>query len=85
MEERPVDIFGFDESESSVSKPTLNGSSTPLFNHSHQHTHPQHDQINGNSKVRDEDEDYLWADDDPDDDLAGWRLRILIEEDDNTI
>ncbi len=28
----------------------------------------------------DEDEDYAWADDELDDDNAGWRLKILLEE-----
>ena len=27
-----------------------------------------------------DDEDIAWADDDPDDDIAGWKLKILMEE-----
>lgn len=84
MEEQPVDVFSFDDPPSSTSKQT-NGHSTPHLNHtqSHTHLHPQHDQINGGSRSRDEDEDYVWADDDPDDDYAGWRLKVLMEEDED--
>lgn len=28
----------------------------------------------------DEDEDIAWADDEPDDDLAGWKLKIIMED-----
>ncbi|KAK7696565.1 hypothetical protein QCA50_001223 [Cerrena zonata] len=84
MEEQPVDVFSFDDPPSSSTEQT-NGHSTPHLNHtqSHTHLHPQHDQINGGSRSRDEDEDYVWADDDPDDDYTGWRLKVLMEEDED--
>lgn len=30
----------------------------------------------------DEEEDAQWADDEPDDDMPGWRLKVLMEDDD---
>ena len=27
-----------------------------------------------------DDEDIAWADDEPDDDLAGWKLKIIMED-----
>lgn len=86
MEEEPVDIFSFDDSSASPPKQLiLNGTSTPHLNplQSHTHLHPQHDQINSGSRSRDEDEDYIWADEDPDDDMPGWRLKVLMEEDED--
>ena len=31
--------------------------------------------------MNEEDEDIMWANEEPDDDMRGWRLKILIEND----
>ena len=33
-----------------------------------------------NGTGADEDEDHAWADDEPDDDNAGWSLKVLLED-----
>ncbi|CAL1702037.1 unnamed protein product [Somion occarium] len=98
MEEEPVDIFALEDTPTSTSLNALTSTTTNGHSHNPHHSlsaplpHPHrqwHDSSSGAngtevaSRSRDEDEDLAWADEDPDEDYMEWRLKVLMEEDED--
>ncbi|KAL4241320.1 Retinoblastoma-binding protein 5/Swd1 [Abortiporus biennis] len=87
QEEQPVDIFSFSSTSStspSISiptsttiKPTTTTPPPPPQLQSQDNYPP------GGMGAGEEDEDYIWADQEPDDDLPGWRLKVLMEDEED--
>ena len=64
QEEEPVDILTMPDSPARFRPQPL----------PHARSH------NENGVMVEEDEDYSWADDEPDEDNAGWSLKVILEE-----
>lgn len=73
QEEQPVDVLTIPDS------PPLSVSRSHFRPYPFPQSRIQTTTSNG-TVVVDVDEDYAWADDDPDEDLAAWNLKVLLEE-----